>query len=497
MRINSFRCLFILLLAGFTQQIIAQKGHEINVRIPNLAKQTLMLGHYLGSATAAFLDDTIKLDSKGTGSFKGAKSLPQGNYFLLLPSRIPVDIMLGENQRFSLEMDTANFLETLKFTNCKECSAFLDFEKFSSTRYKAHVLLADKYKNASKDLKDSIAQKEKELIASGETFLDKQLKNFPANTMLGVYLKSLRDVKVPDFPRDEAGKVLDSAFRYHYSKAHYFDNFDYTDARLLRTPLYEQKIISYLDQMVIPMVDSLDFEVDKLLDNTRNNEEVFKAMLILLFQHYAKSQLVGMDDVVIHLADKYYIPYATWSSRDYIENLKKDIGKLKPTMLGKQTPDLQLVELPSDHFMVAKTDTALKSNPYLGNYININSIKAKFLVLAFWEADCGHCQKAMPLLHEAYQRLKDKGVVVLAVHAISSVPGKRKWIDFVNEHEMYDWINAWSPYSNEYRNLYNLQAFPAIFVLDENKKIVSKRIGAEQVEEVITFELKKAERNLR
>lgn len=492
MRINSFRCLFILLMIVFTQQIIAQKGHEINVKIPNLAKQTLMLGHYLGSTAAAFPDDTIKLDSKGAGSFKGSKPLSEGIYFILLPSRIPVDILIGENQRFSLEMDTTNILETQKFTNCKECNAFLDFEKFSSARYKAGISLAEKYKTASKGQKDSIALKEKELIASGETFLDNQLKNFPANTMLGVYLKSLRDVKVPDFPRDGTGKVLDSAFRYHYSKAHYFDNFNYMDARLLMTPLYEQKILSYLDQMVIPMVDSLNLEVDRLLDNTRNNQEVFKAMLILIFQHYAKSQLVGMDDVLIHIADKYYIPYATWSNRDYIESLKKDIGKLKPTMLGKQAPDLQLIELPADHFMVAKMDTALKSNPYLGNYIAINSIKAKFLVLAFWEADCGHCQKAIPLLHEAYQKLKDKGVAVLAVHAISSVPGKRKWVDFVNDHEMYDWINAWSPYSNDYRNIYNLQAFPAIYVLDENKKILYKRISAEQVEDAINFEIRKA-----
>ena len=81
--------------------------------------------------------------------------------------------------------------------------------------------------------------------------------------------------------------------------------------------------------------------------------------------------------------------------------------------------------------------------------------------------------------------MKGKGVEVLSVHVINSIEGKEKWVDFINEHQMYDWINCWSPYSNEFRKLYNLQSYPQLFILDKEKKIVAKRITPEQAESII------------
>ncbi|HEX3007396.1 MAG TPA: TlpA disulfide reductase family protein, partial [Bacteroidales bacterium] len=115
-------------------------------------------------------------------------------------------------------------------------------------------------------------------------------------------------------------------------------------------------------------------------------------------------------------------------------------------------------------------------------------------VLAFWEADCSHCKKAIPELHTIYEELKDKGVQVLAVHTLSSVEGKRKWIDFVNEHSLGDWVNAWSPYSLEFRDIYDVYSTPVILVLDENKKIIAKRINPEQIKGIIEFELNRAKK---
>jgi len=74
---------------------------------------------------------------------------------------------------------------------------------------------------------------------------------------------------------------------------------------------------------------------------------------------------------------------------------------------------------------------------------------------------------------------------VLSVHVINTIEGKELWVDFVNDHEMYDWTNCWSPYSNEFRSLYNLQSYPQLFILDRDKKIVAKRVTPEQAEQII------------
>jgi thiol-disulfide isomerase/thioredoxin len=487
-KLKLFFCILILIPVS----LIAQKGYEIKIKIPNLKGKQILLAHYLGSQSA-FADDTLILDKSGTGVFKGTKPLPQGLYMVFLPSRNYLELLIGDDQLFSIEADTTKFMETVKFTGCDECKGLYDFQRFGAQKQKEIAPLSEQYKNATAVEKDSIRKKIERISKTEDDFVWKQIGSLPPKSMLAVLLKSTRDVKIPDFPRDASGKVTDSAFQYKYYRTHYFDNFDYADARLLRTPAYEQKIKFYIDKMLPPMVDSIIPEVDKLIEKTRYNAELFRYMLGTLYNYYASSQIVGLDAVFVHIAEKYYIPYATWSSADFIEKLKKDLAKVKPTLLGQQAPPIkQLVVLPTEHFLAAKTDTALKSNPYLGNYLDIYSIKAKFLVLVFWEADCGHCQHAMPIIHDAYERLKDKGVQVLAVHSISSVPGKRKWVDYINEHEFYDWINAWSPYNNDYREAYNILAQPTILILDENKKIISKRMDPEKIEYIINFELKRA-----
>ncbi|HKK62143.1 MAG TPA: hypothetical protein VJ951_06270, partial [Bacteroidales bacterium] len=73
----------------------------------------------------------------------------------------------------------------------------------------------------------------------------------------------------------------------------------------------------------------------------------------------------------------------------------------------------------------------------------------------------------------------------LAVHVINSVEGKVKWIDFLQEHQLSEWINCWSPYSNDFREKYNLKSFPQMFLLDEDKKIVAKRLSPEQVDDIL------------
>ena len=112
-------------------------------------------------------------------------------------------------------------------------------------------------------------------------------------------------------------------------------------------------------------------------------------------------------------------------------------------------------------------------------------MNAENTILYFWEADCGHCQKATPALYEVYNRLKDKGVEVLSVHVINTIEGKEKWVDFVNENQLLGWVNCWSPYSNEFRKLYNLQSYPQLFILDQDKTIVAKRVTPEQAEQII------------
>lgn len=484
---NTGLILFMLVLS---LEISAQ-GYNIKIKIPALKDSTILLAHHFSSEKLLIPDDTLKLDKKGMGTFHKKKVLPGGMYLIFLPSKKYFDVLIDKNQQFSIEADTTDFLKTVKFTNNPENHLFYEYQNLIAGKsQEVHKLMELKKTAETESRKDSVT-KVVELINKEVTTYIKGIITGHSDMFLAVILKGLQEIEVPEPPKDAKGNIIDSSFQYRYYRKHYFDNFDLHDTRLLHTLFYEQKVKNYIDNVVPQIPDTLNLETDMLIEKVRDNKELFQNMLVMLFNSYASSQIMGMDAVFVHIAEKYYIPYASWSDKDYIEKLKKEVAKKKPNLIGKTAPDIALIQLPTDHFLVAKTDTALKSNPYVGDKLNLLDVKAKFLVIAFWEADCGHCKKSMPVLYDAFQKLKDKDVKVLAIHMISSVEGKRKWIDFINERSMYDWINVWSPYSYEYKDLYNVYTTPVIYILDENKKIIAKQIAADQVEQVINFEINK------
>ncbi len=482
----------ILLFIGITTGIASSlaQGYEIKIKVPAFKDSTILFGHHFANDKLFYPDDTVRLDKKGFGIFKKNKVLPGGMYWIYLPNKKYFDILLSDNQVFTIEVaDTSDMMKGIKFINSNENKLFFDYRIMINDKGDIANKLVEKKKNStSPQHKDSLTKAIDKLHQEVIGFIQK-IKTDNPKLFLTALLTSFEDVQVPDSPKDAKGIITDSTFQYRYYRSHYFDNFNLTDPRMLRTIFYEQKVKNYMDKVIPQIPDTISKEVDQLIEKVRGNEELFRFMLVTLFNQYATSQIMGQDAVLVHVAEKWYLPYATWSDKKYTDNLKKEIAKTKPNLINCIAPDLKLVEVPSDHFMVAKNDTALKSNPYIGNNITLHSIKAKFLVVVFWEADCGHCKKIIPELYTLYQqKLKDKGVQILAIHMISSVEGKRKWIDFVNEHSTYDWINAWSPYNYDYKDLYNVYTTPQIYLLDENKKIIAKRIGPEQVEDIIKFE---------
>jgi thiol-disulfide isomerase/thioredoxin len=106
----------------------------------------------------------------------------------------------------------------------------------------------------------------------------------------------------------------------------------------------------------------------------------------------------------------------------------------------------------------------------------LHQIDAKYIVLYFWETDCGHCKIATPMLYDIYKKHKDKGLEVFAVYTQNK---KQEWINYIND-KGYNWINTWDPNNTTYfRLFYDIYSTPTVYLLDENKKIIAKRISVE------------------
>lgn len=469
----------------FNLFIVAKgQGYEIKLRINNLSDTSVILGHYFNKSM--YPDDTIRLNKKGIGTFKGQNSLPGGMYIIFLPSTKFFEILISDDQKFSIVADTANFIDNIKVEGTNENSVFFNFQKYmKSIKEKADSIQKLISNTDINEEKEMYRQQIKEININRINHINDIVEE-TSGLFVSKFLKATLDIVVPDPPKDKDGNIIDSTWQYYYFRNHYFDNFDISDVRLLRTPIYEDKIMNYVTKVIPQIPDSIIPEIDMLIKKSRADSSLFRYMLITLFNHYGKSNIMGMDAVQVHIADNYYINESWWSDAKFIKDLEEKVGKIKPLLIGNKARDIELVNVPSGHFIEAKNDTSLKKFPHIGTHFNLYNIRAEYTILLFWEADCGHCKTVVPEMYKIYQNnLKNKNVEVVAISTLFGEEGKIKWVDFINKNGLYDWINAWNPYSYEFKLKYNIMTTPQIFLLDADKKIIAKNINPEQTLDII------------
>jgi thiol-disulfide isomerase/thioredoxin len=454
------------------------EGYEIKLKINSLIDTTVILGHYFNKSM--YPDDTVMLNKKGIGTFKGNKSLPGGMYIIFLPSTKFFEILVGDDQKFSIEADTANFIDNLKIEGSDDNSIFLSFQQYmKSIRQKADSI--QKLINITENDKEKAIylQQLKEININRIEYINNIIEENPG-LFVSKFLKATLEIEVPDPPKDNNGNIIDSTWQYYY--------FDISDPRMLRTPIYEDKIMNYVTKVIPQIPDSIIPEIDMLIEKSRADSSLFRYMLITLFNHYGKSKIMGMDAVQVHIADKYYINESWWSDPKFIKDLKDKVEKIKPLLIGAKAMDIELINVPAQHFIEAKNDTALKKFPHIGIPFNLYDIRADYTVLLFWEADCGFCKTVVPEMYKIYQNsLKNQNIKIIAVSTLFGEEGKIKWVDFVNKNGLYDWINAWNPYSYDFKVKYNIMSTPQIFILDADKKIIAKNISPEQTLDILNI----------
>ena len=196
---------------------------------------------------------------------------------------------------------------------------------------------------------------------------------------------------------------------------------------------------------------------------------IIKANLPVIFLNkYAKSKIVGMDAVYVHIVNNYYATGdADWIEQEQLNKILENANTLKPILIGKVAPNLSL-----------EATNGIK--------FNLHELKSKYTVLYFLKSDCLNCKKSNNLdLISDYEKLKNLGAELIAV-CFGDVEGAKKCTDAAKASKIKNWLHVKLAIDQEtaLKN-YNLTYYPSVFVLDNNKKIISKRIGLDQLTEVI------------
>jgi peroxiredoxin len=105
--------------------------------------------------------------------------------------------------------------------------------------------------------------------------------------------------------------------------------------------------------------------------------------------------------------------------------------------------------------------------------VTLSQLKGQVVVLNFWATWCPPCIEEMPSLVKMQERMKPKGVTVLAVSVDADDGSYRR---FLKDHNV-NLLSVRDP-DQKSNGLYGTSKFPETYVIDRNGVVRRKFIGA-------------------
>lgn len=473
------RRLYVVILVFLSINAMAQKkGYEIEFNIAGCQPGTAILAYYYGDKQ--YIKDSTKIDESGRFTFKGDEPLDQGIYITVMPpDNKYFEVIIDADQQFTMNSKYAKPVKEMKVSGSEENKRFYSYLKFLETQKEKSTPFTKQaqqlqeadsvgYKDSEefKELQEKMAAVDEEVKDYKNKFIDDN----PDALLSKVFLAS-KDPDIPEAPVLENGKK-DSTFTWRYFKDHFWDNVDFSDERLIRTPVYHSRLVRFMTKTIYQVPDSIIVEASKLIEKTRKSEELFKYTVFWITSHFETSKQMGMDAVFVHMAKNYYMTgQAFWADSTTVAKIGERATKLSYSLIGNTAPNLIM------------KDTS-------GVFQILHAIQKDYTVVYFWDPDCGHCKKVTPKVKEFYDKFKEE-LDVEIYGVCTNKDEKDAWIEYINEHNL-DWINVDDPeQKTAYKYLYDIYSTPVIYLLDKDKNIIAKRLGAEDLENFIRHHKKK------
>lgn len=471
----------VLSLFAFTG--ISQTNYSIKVKVEGIKDSLAYLGSYTGKNL--FIYDTAVVKSDGSFEFNNT-DMPHGVYAIIPSFKPPMyfDFIVNETN-IQLETTMDNLVKDVKVKKSNENKLFFKYVKYlgDQANSKKPIIEERKIANDSGDM-ELVKQLDEKIIKIDKEVVDyqKNVARKHSDKLFGKLVKMSVEIDIPNEPKE----VEDTnQWKYNYWMNHYWDNIDLSDDRLGKSALFYNQMNTYFMKVIPQVPDTITKRIDWFLAQLKPNGFMMKSAIEFLAYAHAKTKIMGMESVYVHVCDNYILNgKSEWIDKDRIEKLRPKVDKLRPTLIGKIAPNMILPDSTKD------------------NWINLSKVNHDYTLLIFWSDDCGHCQKEIPKFKKFYDSIKKNTNIDIEVYAVCTNIENEGWVKFINEHNL-DWINV-SDYQDmrtnhmyyltsgkttlnsiNYRNIYDVTVTPVAYLLDRNKKILAKQFDSKQAVEIL------------
>ena len=476
----SQKLLYTLSLAAFlVASFTASSQNKIRIKVNGVENQTVYLANYYGDRL--YYNDTTQTDAQGYFEFEGKPYEECGKYAIVCPGPKFFDIIVDQEDIY-IETDTADLLGNITVHKSDQNERFFAYLDYIQQKRKQRTpwdkVMQD---STATDQKKSMAQAEIKKLNEAVQNKQKEIIEERPDDLFSKLLNMTIDVEVPDAPESvEDAKT----WKYYYYRDHYWDNVDLKDPRLLRDQVFHKVLDKYWTKVLPQIPDTLLKEAFELVDRA-GNYDMRKYFIHHVTYAAESSNIMCMDKIFVAMVDKYYKgDEVDWLNDEQLTNIRERADDMRFVLCGEPVPNIIL------------PDTTLQ------NWVSLYDIKAKYTVVAIWEASCGHCKKEMPKLQALYDEWNPKG---LEMFAIGNDFETEPWLKFIREKEIGNWINVSdNPQINEtdsatkliysgittlqslnFRKTFDVFSTPKVLLLDEDKRVIAKQLSAEQIGELL------------
>ncbi len=440
--------------------IYSQDKYSISIIIDNYSDSSVLLTSYFGKKIK--LIDTAFSEKSGKFLFNGKKKLPGGIYMVISNDKKKLfEFIVSEDQEFSLSTDTTDYAGNMKVSGSRENKLFYNYLNYNEKQFQESKELSEIIDSLEAENKDVTEFKDKLKDLNDKT-IEHKIDIIDQNQGLFVssLLNAMRDIKIPD----SIVNSTDSTLSYKYYKQHYWDYLDLSDSCLLRSPVYMRNVEQYFDQVVAFHPDSVTAAIDMVISKARPNDEVVGYLLWYYIAEYQNPKFMGFDKVFVHIVDNYFSKEDVRNTTPSILNsLQERADDLRPNLIGYEAPEMILVDT-------------------LGHLRSFKEMKNDYLILFFWDFDCGICGKEIKEL----KKVDNSEKYDIGVYAVNVNGDLDKWKESVIVKDVPGLnVNGTRSATQDFHDLYDIYGTPVLYLLDSQRKIIAKRIGASKVIEFI------------
>lgn len=415
-----------------------------------------------------FLADEAAVLQDGTVYLKRDSLYQPGMYFVVMPNQQNFQMLLDADQEFEMTLEMADPINTMKVTGSVDNDLLYQSLKLQMSQDPAFQAAQQKAKGKPDNSPE--IQALKKLNDELRKSRAKQLDEFEAKYPTSLFVKFKRAGQNPEV-RDVklANGQTDLQLQSYLFRSEYWNGTDFSDPRLMYTPVMANKIKQFFNDLTPQHQDSINKSADFVITKALSNPDLFKYVTnFLLFKYEpGKTTLMDGEAVFSNVVNKYYnAKNCPWFKPGDLRAIQQRATEMSLCLLNQKAQDVV-------------------ANDPSGTAKSIMGLKSPYIIVYLYHTDCEHCQESTPKLAKMYPQLKSRGVEIFTI-AVNTTDAE--WKKFIQTYNMQSFTNVFDPTNRSVYGKYFVDNTPEIYVLNKDRKIIGKNLKVEQINSILDMD---------